>query len=72
MPIYEYECNKCGHRFEQLVRSDTRPECPECHSRSLKKQFSAFAVGSQQQITTAGDELCGRCGNVPGSCAMNS
>ena len=29
MPIYEYECEKCGHRFERLVRMDSdNPPCP--------------------------------------------
>lgn len=32
MPLYEYECSKCHHRFEKLQRlSDPPPEkCPVC------------------------------------------
>ena len=31
MPIYEYQCKKCGHRFEKMHRySDPAPACPEC------------------------------------------
>lgn len=32
MPIYEYRCNRCGHRFERLQKmSDPDPErCPDC------------------------------------------
>lgn len=32
MPIYEYRCNHCGHRFERLQKmSDPDPEhCPDC------------------------------------------
>ncbi|HEY4688033.1 MAG TPA: FmdB family zinc ribbon protein [Anaerolineae bacterium] len=30
MPIFEYECQDCGERFEQLVRMLTRPEEVEC------------------------------------------
>jgi len=32
MPIYEYECAKCGHRFEEIERFDspTRRKCPVC------------------------------------------
>lgn len=32
MPIYEYECQQCHHRFEELQRvNDPAPEqCPEC------------------------------------------
>ena len=37
MPIYEYACQDCGREFETLVRSDTVPACPQCHSTQLDK-----------------------------------
>jgi len=33
VPLYEYECSKCHHRFERLLQrfSDEQPSpCPEC------------------------------------------
>ncbi len=32
MPIYEYECSKCGHRFEVKQGFNDKPgaECPQC------------------------------------------
>ncbi|MBN2799565.1 MAG: zinc ribbon domain-containing protein [Deltaproteobacteria bacterium] len=37
MPIYEYACESCGHRFERLVRHDALPpECPECGEPTRK------------------------------------
>jgi putative FmdB family regulatory protein len=32
MPTYEYECKKCGHRFEefQSMTADPLSTCPEC------------------------------------------
>jgi len=31
MPLYEYECLKCQHKFESLRSMDSDPEnCPEC------------------------------------------
>src|SRR5664279_3478798 len=32
MPLYEYLCKKCGHRFEEIRKfSDKQPKkCPEC------------------------------------------
>src|SRR3984957_2245020 len=32
MPLYEYLCKKCGHRFEEIKKfSDKQPKkCPEC------------------------------------------
>lgn len=44
MPIYEYECEKCGKEFELLVRGDTKAVCPGCGSEKLRKRFSAFAA----------------------------
>jgi putative FmdB family regulatory protein len=44
MPIYEYVCSKCGHPFEALVRGDEKPQCPQCGSKNLGKQFSLPAA----------------------------
>jgi putative FmdB family regulatory protein len=31
MPIYEYQCKKCGHRFEKMQsHSAPAPACPKC------------------------------------------
>jgi putative FmdB family regulatory protein len=32
VPTYEYECKKCGHRFESFQSMTAAPlsECPEC------------------------------------------
>lgn len=33
MPIYEYNCEKCGKTFEKLIRAsdgDKKIECPDC------------------------------------------
>jgi putative FmdB family regulatory protein len=48
MPIYEYECRQCGHRFEYLVLSST-PEaaCPECQNKELTQQISLCAFSSE-------------------------
>ncbi|MGQ9813649.1 MAG: FmdB family zinc ribbon protein [Candidatus Roseilinea sp.] len=46
MPIFEFECNRCGERFENLVRSGNTAvtvECPACHSHNTKKKISSFA-----------------------------
>ena len=43
MPIYEYECQKCGHYLEALQKIADKPlrECPECGKHSLKRLVSA-------------------------------
>lgn len=78
MPIFEYLCRKCGHRFEKLLRGAELPDCPECHSRRLDKQLSVFAPSVKgAAAATARRESaaapCGSCGDSrgPGSCSMN-
>ena len=53
MPLYEYECRKCGHRFEILVFGKVRPVCPSCQSEDLEKAFSTFATSSSDGYTSA-------------------
>jgi len=40
MPLYEYECGACGHRFEIIQKFSDAPitECPECRGRLRKLQ----------------------------------
>ncbi|MDA3895894.1 MAG: zinc ribbon domain-containing protein [Desulfobacteraceae bacterium] len=43
MPIYEFECKKCGHKFERLIlpSDDKNPECPQCKDTNVQKLMSA-------------------------------
>src|SRR5947207_4248636 len=45
MPLYEYQCQKCGHRFERIQRfSDAMvKKCPECGGK-VEQLISAPAV----------------------------
>jgi putative FmdB family regulatory protein len=53
MPLYEYDCSACGHRFEALVRASSPPSCPACGSEALERILSAFAVSSDQTRQSA-------------------
>ena len=45
MPIYEYQCQSCGHRLELIQKiSDPPPrKCPECGRMKLQKVISPVA-----------------------------
>lgn len=49
MPIYKYQCERCGHNFDEMLsitageKRETDP-CPECGDTSLKRKISAPAV----------------------------
>ena len=43
MPLYEYQCEDCGHAFEALQKMNDEPlqHCPACDAASLRKLVSA-------------------------------
>jgi putative FmdB family regulatory protein len=43
MPIYEFECAQCGHRFDRLQKlSDPDPSaCPSCEAPRVQRKVSA-------------------------------
>ena len=45
MPLYEYQCEKCGHRFEKIQKFSDKmvKKCPECGGR-VEQMISAPAV----------------------------
>ena len=45
MPLYEYQCKKCGHRFEKIQKFSDKPvkKCPECGG-VVEQTISAPAV----------------------------
>lgn len=45
MPLYEYLCMKCGHRFERIQKFSDPParKCPECGG-AVEQVLSAPAV----------------------------
>ena len=48
MPIYDYACRQCGHRFEYfLLSSSPAAECPACGTKDLEQLISAYAVSSE-------------------------
>jgi putative FmdB family regulatory protein len=58
VPIYEFVCESCGHRFEELVGSHVGREagdvaCPECGSAKVERQLSTSYAPVQHQLTPA-------------------
>jgi putative FmdB family regulatory protein len=45
MPTYEYECQKCGHRFEDFASMTAKPltHCPKCRGK-VKRLIGAGAA----------------------------
>ncbi|MCX6997875.1 MAG: zinc ribbon domain-containing protein [Kiritimatiellaeota bacterium] len=68
MPIYEYQCHKCGATMEKLVsRSDAAPgACPQCGAKKLEKQLSTFSASVARTHAAPCDS--GAC-PAPNACA---
>lgn len=72
MPIYEYECEACGHQLEALQKLSEDPlrDCPECGKPALRKLISAagfrlkgggwyetdFKSGSKRHLAESGTD----------------
>jgi putative FmdB family regulatory protein len=43
MPLYEFKCRACGHRFDELVKLNETASCPKCGVPGSERLFSASA-----------------------------
>ncbi|MCU0242513.1 MAG: zinc ribbon domain-containing protein [Vicinamibacteria bacterium] len=60
MPLYEYRCPECGHRFELLTtiseghRNQTCPQCGRDGAEKLVSAFSSSSSGSSGGCSSSG------------------
>ncbi|HET8564192.1 MAG TPA: zinc ribbon domain-containing protein [Candidatus Binatia bacterium] len=70
MPIYEYCCRGCGHKFEQIILSTReKVNCPRCNSARVEKQLSVFS--SRGSRAESGGASGGGCGCTPQTCGCH-
>lgn len=45
MPTYDYQCDACGHRFDEFQSMTARPlrKCPQCKKNALQRLIGAGA-----------------------------
>jgi putative FmdB family regulatory protein len=71
LPLYEYKCVKCGHRFEKIenMNASESKKCPKCGAKA-ERQVSASAIqfkGSGWYVTDyAGKKPDGSSGEKSG------
>ena len=80
MPIYQFQCAKCGHDFEHMTRisaRDAKTPCPACGSVKTGRTLTAPAVhdgspkASSAKPARAHPGGCGCCARRP-SCPMQN
>ena len=87
MPIYEYACGSCEHRFETIQKASEGllRDCPECGEAALKKLLSApvfrlkgsgwyetdFKTGDKKRLSDADDGKADKSTNGDGEAAKS-
>lgn len=68
MPIFEYQCEGCGERFEEIVlgRDTSTIECPRCGSPETSRLMSSFSWSGTDGRGSASS--CGSCSPSAGAC----
>ncbi len=62
MPVYDFKCTRCGHRFELMRSISNRDEavCPKCGGPVTRVYEGRWAMGKR------GDGGCSCGGNCAG------
>jgi len=75
VPLYEFECEKCHHRFEKIQGvSDPDPKCPKCgskverllHAPAVQFKGSGWYVTDYAKSGNKSDSKSGDKGSSPG------
>lgn len=74
MPIYEFQCRKCGKTFDKLCSLKDNLEdivCVHCSAKNVVKKMSSFATSGQRTSFdfngSEGGSSCSSCSS--GSCS---
>ena len=58
MPMYDFQCTKCQHVFEEITKSDDPPPaCPECASPSERQISTPFLSQGLKQMSRKGKKF---------------
>lgn len=46
MPLYDFICKSCGHKFDTIVKYEEKVNCEKCNSPDTEKQVGYIALYS--------------------------
>ncbi|MBO8136644.1 MAG: zinc ribbon domain-containing protein [Desulfotomaculum sp.] len=64
MPIYEFRCRSCNHKFEklcQLGETGKNLSCPKCGTEKPNRIMSAFRADSADSLRGSRGDSCKSC-----------
>ena len=73
MPIYEFECKHCDHRFEVLCKMGSNGRgmrCPTCKGKRVRRLMSRFSSRSSGGDSDLGEPSAG--GSACSTCSASS
>lgn len=66
MPLFEFNCRRCGKTFEEILSlaelAVEPPACPACGEAGAERAFSLFATGGGGAPSGGGGGGCGTSG----------
>lgn len=64
VPLYDFRCEKCGHKFTVLVGMEERHKvaCPQCQSQDVKQLFTPCSVQVRGGGSCSGTSSAGSAG----------
>ncbi len=60
MPIYEFYCESCNtifNFFSRSINTTKKPKCPQCKTKNLSRQMSAFAFTGRARESDDTEDL---------------
>ncbi|MDD4171137.1 MAG: zinc ribbon domain-containing protein [Syntrophomonas sp.] len=62
MPIFDFKCQECGHKFDLMISNadKDKAQCPQCGTTNLQQLLSSF---STSRLGVAAD-ACFGCGSA--------
>lgn len=64
MPIYEFRCGSCQHKFERLCQIGENGEtltCPKCQAAKPQRVMSGFRPNSADSLRGSRGDSCTSC-----------
>lgn len=60
MPIFDFACHDCGHKFDLLIanKDKNKAQCTKCGSTNVKQLLSAFATTTSSSSAAATCQGC--------------
>lgn len=75
MPLFDFQCARCGHAFEELARQGDDVACPVCGGAASPMLAAPSPLTGKARSTMPGPRDHGCCGSrrvekgcIPGSC----